>query len=1244
MRLLHPALSSLATATLLFVTGNARAQNPTRPRAPGAPPPVSATGDSVRATIPFFSLGESPLALRGDVRPGVFVSAVGRRAIAMGTEDGRFELWSWPIKWLHDMELFFRIPKYVEPIPGHAIARTMIQRPEGLTIEYAYEQFTVRQHVFVPLDQPAVIMLLEVDAVRPLDIIARWTPDIHFAWPAGLGGQYLIWEGNAQAFLFSEGKGKINAFLGSPAVTQASDVPAHMLAAERPQLVLGIGGEGERYTAPNLGEPPGRGINLRVAYVPIVLAGGDLPRDSALALYRRLIAPGAAEREWRRRQAHADSLQRTLLVLRSPDTLLNRAVDYAKVNLDESLVCNPDLGCGLVAGYGLSGGASDRPGFGWFFGGDAAINSLAMTGVGQHGLVRQGALRFFASYQRADGKITHEISQAAGRVPWFSEYPYAFYHGDTTPFWILAFGEYWRQTADTTLLRELWPNLRKAYDWSRRTDTDGDGLMENPSAGAGALEVGDLQVGILSDVYLNGVWVATLDRFSRMAQVMAQPALGDSARAIRARALHTMESRLWMPARKQYAFALLQDGTVNENLTAWPATAMAFDVFDQAHGAEMAARLASSEIMTDWGARPLAASSPLFDPLHYNNGAVWPYVTGWVSLAQYRYHNAAAGKFALDAIARTGFDAARGRNPEVISGRFYKPLDTSVPQQFFATSMVLTPLLRGLLGLDVDAPARRLTLAPHLPPEWDSVAVEHIPFGAATLQVRLTRNGSHIRAELRQEGTSGPIDVVFSPALPLGATTPLEKTETTGDVHATVRGVLRDSLTLDVPYRGGWSIAPPESRPAIGDRSVAPRVLSERLVGGIYTVTLEGQAGRTERFRAREADRWRDVDVAFPAGGANGDGYTTTILSLGPSGTQNSMMPPRVAQATFGRLPDGTQVDGYTIRNARGTSMHVITYGAIITSLRTGDRRGHFDDIVLGFDNLEGYLKDSPYFGAIVGRYANRIAKGRFLLGGRSYQLPVNNGPNSLHGGTAGFDKVVWRATAFENDTAAGVVLSHVSPDGDMGYPGRMDVQVTYTLTDGDALVVDYQATTTKPTPVNLSQHSYFNLAGDGQRDILGHVLQLDADRYTPVDSTLIPTGELAPVAGTPFDFRTATPIGARIGASHEQLRFGRGYDHNFVLARSTRGLQHAARVVEPVTGRTLDIFTDQPGVQFYSGNFLDGSIHGKAGRVYAQRFGFCLETQHFPDSPNHAGFPSTILRPGERYTSRTVFRFGTAE
>jgi glycogen debranching enzyme len=862
------------------------AQDPP-PRAPGAPAAVTqSVFDSGATTIPFFPLGESPLALSGPARPGMFMSAVGRQAIAMGAEDGPLELWSWPIKWAHDFELSFRIPKYTAPISGRSVAHTVTERPEGITIEYAHEQFTVREHVFVPLDEPAVVILLEVDAIRPLDIIAEFTPDIHYAWPAGLGGQYLVWEQNARAFLFSEGKSRVNAFLGSPAVTQASDVPAHMLAAERPQLVLGVGAATERYTAPKLGEPPGHNVNIHAAYIPIVLAGGQMSREAALALYRRLSAPGAAEQEWKKRVAHADAMRNTMLSLRSPDAALNKAVEYAKVNLDESMVCNPDLGCGLVAGYGLSGSASDRPGFGWFFGGDASINSFAMDGVGQGALVRDGALQFFAKYQRADGKITHEISQGAGHVDWFT-YPYPYYHGDTTPFWILAAGEYWRQSGDTDTVRALWPNLKRAFEWSRATDTNGDGLMENPAAGAGALEVGDLQIGILSDVYLSGAWIASLDRFARMAVAMGEPALADSARAIRAKALATIEAKLWMPEEKQYAFALLKDGTVNSTLTSWPATAMSFDVFDLTRGAEMAARLASSTIMTDWGARPLNAASPLFDPLHYNNGAVWPFVTGFVSLAEYKYHNAPAGWFALQSIARTGFDQSLGRNPEVISGRLYKPLDTAVPQQFFATSMVLTPLIRGLLGIDVDVPARRVIIAPHLPPDWDSVAVDRVPVGRGSLDVELRRTAGRITASIVRHGDTAPLEVVFAPALPLGARVSGAGvlTETTpGDVHASVKTTMTDRAEMAVSYIGGFSIVPPSMPAIIGHRSEAPRVLSERLdADGRYVVALEGIAGSSYIFRVKTpaASAFSDVTIAFPAAEANADGYVAVTRTFG---------------------------------------------------------------------------------------------------------------------------------------------------------------------------------------------------------------------------------------------------------------------------------------------------------------------------------------------------------------------------
>ncbi len=351
-----------------------------------------------------------------------------------------------------------------------------------------------------------------------------------------------------------------------------------------------------------------------------------------------------------------------------------------------------------------------------------------------------------------------------------------------------------------------------------------------------------------------------------------------------------------------------------------------------------------------------------------------------------------------------------------------------------------------------------------------------------------------------------------------------------------------------------------------------------------------------------------------------------------------------VSRAEFGRLPDGTRVDVITLTNAQGLEVRAITYGGIVVSLRVPDRAGRLDDIVLGYDDLDGYLKDSPYFGAIIGRYGNRIAKGRFTLDGRPYQLATNNGPNHLHGGVKGFDKLVWKAEEFKNPEGVGIVFTHTSPDGDEGYPGNLNVRITYTLTDRNELAIDYYATTDKPTPVNLTHHSYFNLAGAGTRDVLDHELMINAGRYTPVDATLIPTGVLVSVEGTPFDFRKPVRIGARIDEDHEQLRHGMGYDHNFVLNRDTDTLIHAARVVESTTGRTLDLYTTEPGLQFYSGNFLDGTITGKSGRVYQKRYGFCLEPQHFPDSPNKPQFPSTILRPGREYRSKTVFVFGVSQ
>lgn len=342
----------------------------------------------------------------------------------------------------------------------------------------------------------------------------------------------------------------------------------------------------------------------------------------------------------------------------------------------------------------------------------------------------------------------------------------------------------------------------------------------------------------------------------------------------------------------------------------------------------------------------------------------------------------------------------------------------------------------------------------------------------------------------------------------------------------------------------------------------------------------------------------------------------------------------------FGQTEAGQSVKLYTLKNASGAEAAITTYGARVVNLRVPDKSGNLADIVLGFEELPGYLRENPYFGAVVGRYGNRIAKGTFTLNGAPFKLAINNGQNALHGGLRGFDKVVWTVNEASAEEGRGIQLSYLSKDGEEGYPGNLQVTVRYTLTDANELKIDYTATTDKDTVLNLTNHSYFNLAGQGEGDILGHEVKINADRFTPVDAGLIPTGELRAVEGTPFDFRNATTIGARINDGDEQIKLGGGYDHNFVLNGAAGQMKTAAEVYEPKTGRLMQVLTTEPGMQFYTGNFLDGSVRGKGEKVYRKRYGFCMETQHYPDSPNHPEFPSTVLKPGQKYTTATVYKF----
>ncbi|HXI19472.1 MAG TPA: amylo-alpha-1,6-glucosidase, partial [Gemmatimonadales bacterium] len=523
-----------------------------------------------------------------------------------------------------------------------------------------------------------------------------------------------------------------------------------------------------------------------------------------------------------------------------------------------------------------------------------------LDAAGQFETARR-ALEFFVRYQRSDGKIPHEISQSAGRIRWFEDYPYAFYHADTTPYWLMAWGDYWKATADTATIRRVWPAIRKAYEWCRTTVDSTTGLMLNSKGGLGAVEVGDLGVGVRSDIYLSAVWVEALERVARMADAVEPgrrktPGLGAGARALRERALASVRDRFWLPAQGFYAFALLEDGAIRPELTVWPSTAMSFGLFDDERGMAAARVQARATLLTDWGARSLAGESALFDPLHYNNGTVWPFVTGFTALGQYRYRNPVMGFTALEQIARSGFTWGLGRNPEVFAGMQYEPLETAVPQQFFGTSFIPTVLARGLVGWEPDLPAGFIRLAPQLPAGWDTLTVHHAPAGRAAYDLAIGKGPGRLTMYLTAspaDSGSGPAPVIrFEPHLPPGSVVTGVTADgvpaSCGPVTLTPRDVqpmctipLRAPLRIEVQYQPGYEVLLPETRPARGDRSRGLRLLDQRVRGDSLFLALEGPAGSTGGIRVRHGTE-RTVQVTFPPGGDRIDDYSEAEVVIGP--------------------------------------------------------------------------------------------------------------------------------------------------------------------------------------------------------------------------------------------------------------------------------------------------------------------------------------------------------------------------
>jgi glycogen debranching enzyme len=821
--------------------------------------PLGARADDAPAlpSVPRFAVAASPIGLRGDVRPQQYLGVVGPRSAWLGIETGEAELWVHPLKLASGFRLDFRIPDYAEPVRGRDVARRVEVRPEATTITYSHAAFTVRQHVIAPLDEPGLLVLLEIDASRPLEVVASFRSVLQYAWPGGLGGQYAFWSAEDKAFVLSESLRRRNAFIGSPWAANATSHPAHALPDAPSSFSIPI--------------DPARATR---ELVPIAIAAGTGPRDDVAAAYRRLLS--RAREIYEARAAHARRIRDETLRIDSPDDRLDLAFEWAKVNLDEQTVCNPDLGCGLVAGFGPSGEGA-RPGFGWFFGGDAAINSLAMAATGQWSPAWDG-LRFLAKYQRQDGKIPHEVSQSAGVIPWFDEYPYAYYHADTTPYFLLALQRLWQASGDKHALEELWPAARKAWAWCLPHDTDGDGIIENTTAGLGAIEVGAIGDEIHQDVYLAAVFARAAAAMAEMAGSRGETALAAQARQVAAKARASIEARYWIEAAGHHAFGVLRSGRTNDTLTVWPATAAAFGLLEPARARRTLSALGSHALTADWGARMLSTGSPLYDPAHYNMGAVWPFVTGFLALGHYQYQRPWAGYPLIDALARLGFDWARGRHPELLSGDRYRPLDAAVPQQFFASSMLVSPIVYGLLGFEPDASAGRARLAPQLPPHWDRLKLEGLAVGASRVDVEFERHAQGQRLRFVPHGPALLLELRPMPppgARGLAARLDGRSVAAAPAVSVALAGSPR---VVELRWAGGLEVEPPRVALEPGQTDQGTRVLDFTAVDGGFGLAVEGPSGSTATLRLHGE---RPVSADF--GTMRGGGGVTELAITFPA-------------------------------------------------------------------------------------------------------------------------------------------------------------------------------------------------------------------------------------------------------------------------------------------------------------------------------------------------------------------------
>jgi len=809
-----------------------------------------------------------PFELSRTVRAWEFLPVVGSRAGLFGNETGGFEAWVYPLKLFRDFHLIFHVGD--RALPADSLARTLTVRPESASILYAGDSFRVRETLCVPVNEAGAVILLEIETEQPLEVEAEFTVDFQLEWPAALGGTYLNWDANQRAFALGEESRKFAALVGSPTGGDAHlAYETNYSSSTENSFRLGI---------------TQRGKDKKVLVIAASVAG----QAEAEKIYQHLLT-SYVESITESADYYRTYLDKTVR-LELPDAPLQQAYDWARISTIQGMVKNPYLGAGLVAGYRTSG-VSQRPGFAWFFGRDSLWTSLALNAEGDYSTTRT-ALDFISKFQREDGKVPHEISQSASLVPWFKDYPYAYVSADATPLFIIAMNDYASQSGDVAFVREKWDNLWRASQFLRST-YDAQGLAQNAGSGHGWVEGGPL-LPVKNEYYQAGLGVEALSALSNLARLLGKDDVAKLAASEFDSKRAALDQAYWSPGSGMYAFARKQDNQQVDEASVLATVPMWFGLPDAVHGNAMITKLSDADQLTDWGMRIISSNSKLYDGSGYHFGAVWPLFTGWASVGEYRYHRAIPAYFNLRANALLATDGALGHFTEVLSGDYNQSFATSSPHQIWSSAMVISPILRGMFGLQVNAEKHEIALAPHVPAGWTSFSIKNVHLGGVGVDFEYHKTVDSITLEIRRTG-SGDCWVDFSPAISKRTEVvgvelngrPLHHTleQNIDDQHVVLRfGLTGASDTVAVHLKNDFGLSLANELPALGSASKSLRVIDESWNESRDQLTLDlsGLTGKPY-----ELEVWNPAQIASVKGGElTKTGKLRIQMSQGPDGAR----------------------------------------------------------------------------------------------------------------------------------------------------------------------------------------------------------------------------------------------------------------------------------------------------------------------------------------------------------------------